>query len=241
MSHKLLADSVCADPQGDSGGPLNCQNPDGSWDVHGMVSFGSGQGCNVLQKPTVFTQVSSYISWINTVRNIFTLPLPCQHKHCNLKQTKASPFKNRKCIIIVFSIVCSAGYDQLLKKPFKCFLSAIPTTVIYNVWSNFFLLQSKKEGAVDQCKQVELYGLYCMFTPCSLLTTRLHPGVSFSFQYSSCILIKNWRTVTKDVKVFRGGGSQHGVTEYFRNYGKIHFLNIGLISKYFLLFLIKYS
>ncbi|KAM6928617.1 chymotrypsin-like elastase family member 2A [Lycodopsis pacificus] len=58
-------DGITAGCNGDSGGPLNCQNPDGSWDVHGVVSFGSGEGCNVLQKPTVFTQVSSYIDWIN--------------------------------------------------------------------------------------------------------------------------------------------------------------------------------
>uniref|UniRef100_A0A667X0U6 pancreatic elastase II n=1 Tax=Myripristis murdjan TaxID=586833 RepID=A0A667X0U6_9TELE len=64
-------DGIKAGCNGDSGGPLNCQNPDGSWDVHGVVSFGSGQGCNVLQKPTVFTQVSSYIDWINRVSNIF--------------------------------------------------------------------------------------------------------------------------------------------------------------------------
>lgn len=54
--------------QGDSGGPLNCQTSDGLWEVHGVVSFGSGEGCNVLKKPTVFTQVSSYISWIHSVR-----------------------------------------------------------------------------------------------------------------------------------------------------------------------------
>ncbi|XP_056130470.1 chymotrypsin-like elastase family member 2A [Lampris incognitus] len=58
-------DGIKAGCNGDSGGPLNCQNPDGSWDVHGVVSFGSGQSCNVLQKPTVLTQVSSYIGWIN--------------------------------------------------------------------------------------------------------------------------------------------------------------------------------
>uniref|UniRef100_A0A3P8T9H1 pancreatic elastase II n=1 Tax=Amphiprion percula TaxID=161767 RepID=A0A3P8T9H1_AMPPE len=60
-------DGITAGCNGDSGGPLNCQNPDGSWDVHGVVSFGSGQGCNVFQKPTVFTKVSSYIDWINWV------------------------------------------------------------------------------------------------------------------------------------------------------------------------------
>ncbi|CAM9119227.1 unnamed protein product, partial [Lampetra planeri] len=35
----------------DSGGPLNCQNPDGSWDVHGVVSFGSSMGCNYARSP----------------------------------------------------------------------------------------------------------------------------------------------------------------------------------------------
>ncbi|KAG7259836.1 hypothetical protein CRUP_010491 [Coryphaenoides rupestris] len=54
-------------PEGDSGGPLNCQNYDGSWDVHGVVSFGSSMGCNYAKKPSVFTRVSSYIPWINNV------------------------------------------------------------------------------------------------------------------------------------------------------------------------------
>uniref|UniRef100_A0A667WZB6 pancreatic elastase II n=1 Tax=Myripristis murdjan TaxID=586833 RepID=A0A667WZB6_9TELE len=66
-------DGIKAGCNGDSGGPLNCQNPDGSWDVHGVVSFGSGQGCNVLQKPTVFTQVSSYIDWINRVTTMLRM------------------------------------------------------------------------------------------------------------------------------------------------------------------------
>lgn len=87
----------CLTTQGDSGGLLNCQNTDGSWDIHGAVSFGSGQGCNILQKPTVFTQVSSYIEWINTVRNIYTLWLIYQH------WIKEEPWcSNSKYIIIVF-------------------------------------------------------------------------------------------------------------------------------------------
>ena len=53
--------------QGDSGGPLNCQNPDGSWAVHGVVSFGSGEGCNAVKKPSVFTRISAYVDWINRV------------------------------------------------------------------------------------------------------------------------------------------------------------------------------
>ncbi|XP_008316877.1 chymotrypsin-like elastase family member 2A [Cynoglossus semilaevis] len=52
---------------GDSGGPLSCQSSSGSWEVHGVVSFGSSLGCNYRRKPTIFTRVSAYISWINTV------------------------------------------------------------------------------------------------------------------------------------------------------------------------------
>ncbi|XP_066499784.1 elastase 2 [Hoplias malabaricus] len=60
-------DGMLASCNGDSGGPLNCQRSDGSWDVHGVVSFGSSLGCNYPRKPSVFTRVSSYIDWINRV------------------------------------------------------------------------------------------------------------------------------------------------------------------------------
>ncbi|CAB1329591.1 unnamed protein product [Coregonus sp. 'balchen'] len=52
---------------GDSGGLLNCQNADGSWIGHGVLSVCSGQGCNVSQKHSIFTKVISHIDWINTV------------------------------------------------------------------------------------------------------------------------------------------------------------------------------
>nr|XP_046252790.1 chymotrypsin-C-like [Scatophagus argus] len=58
-------DGVVSGCNGDSGGPLNCQNKAGIWEVHGIVSFGSGLSCNYPKKPTVFTQVSSYMDWIN--------------------------------------------------------------------------------------------------------------------------------------------------------------------------------
>ncbi|XP_034143473.1 elastase-1-like [Esox lucius] len=48
---------------GDSGGPLNCQ-VGGRYYVHGVTSFVSAAGCNTFQKPTGFTRVSAYISWI---------------------------------------------------------------------------------------------------------------------------------------------------------------------------------
>uniref|UniRef100_A0A8C6TAL9 pancreatic elastase II n=1 Tax=Neogobius melanostomus TaxID=47308 RepID=A0A8C6TAL9_9GOBI len=58
-------DGIVSGCNGDSGGPLNCQNADGAWEVHGIVSFGSGLSCNYKKKPTVFTRVSSYMDWIS--------------------------------------------------------------------------------------------------------------------------------------------------------------------------------
>uniref|UniRef100_A0A8C3SXX3 Peptidase S1 domain-containing protein n=1 Tax=Chelydra serpentina TaxID=8475 RepID=A0A8C3SXX3_CHESE len=59
-------DGVVSGCNGDSGGPLNCYGAN-AWEVHGIVSFGSGLSCNTLKKPTVFTRVSAYIDWINEV------------------------------------------------------------------------------------------------------------------------------------------------------------------------------
>ncbi|XP_023262108.1 elastase-1-like [Seriola lalandi dorsalis] len=53
---------------GDFGGPLSCI-VNSNWYVHGIASFVSGMGCNTPQKPTVFTRVSAYITWINSVMN----------------------------------------------------------------------------------------------------------------------------------------------------------------------------
>ncbi|XP_012685207.1 elastase 2 [Clupea harengus] len=60
-------DGQLASCNGDSGGPLNCQAADGSWEVHGVVSFGSSMGCNYAKKPSVFTRVSAYSAWISDV------------------------------------------------------------------------------------------------------------------------------------------------------------------------------
>ncbi|XP_073469806.1 chymotrypsin-like elastase family member 1 [Aquarana catesbeiana] len=56
---------VQAGCNGDSGGPLNCP-VSGVFEVHGIASFVSSLGCNAYLKPTVFTRVSAYISWINS-------------------------------------------------------------------------------------------------------------------------------------------------------------------------------
>uniref|UniRef100_A0A8C5MNA1 Peptidase S1 domain-containing protein n=1 Tax=Leptobrachium leishanense TaxID=445787 RepID=A0A8C5MNA1_9ANUR len=57
--------------QGDSGGPLNYLAENDRWEVHGITSFGPSEGCNVLNKPTVFTRVSAFIDWINKIMNKF--------------------------------------------------------------------------------------------------------------------------------------------------------------------------
>uniref|UniRef100_A0A2K5YJQ6 Peptidase S1 domain-containing protein n=1 Tax=Mandrillus leucophaeus TaxID=9568 RepID=A0A2K5YJQ6_MANLE len=60
-------DGIISACSGDSGGPLNCQLENGSWEVFGIVSFGSSLGCNTRKKPVVYTRVSAYIDWINEV------------------------------------------------------------------------------------------------------------------------------------------------------------------------------
>lgn len=104
---------MCVDLQGDSGGPLNCQNPDGSWDVHGVVSFGSGEGCDVLQKPTVFTQVSSYVDWIHTVRDISFYDR--QVRTMEPGANKSLGFQKQEVYKKRVAIVYSAGHDQQLR------------------------------------------------------------------------------------------------------------------------------
>jgi secreted trypsin-like serine protease len=42
---------------------LNYQGPDGSWKQIGIVSFGSGDGCQ-MNRPNGYTRISSYSSWI---------------------------------------------------------------------------------------------------------------------------------------------------------------------------------
>ncbi|XP_064443632.1 chymotrypsin-C [Mirounga angustirostris] len=69
-------DGVISACNGDSGGPLNCQAENGFWELRGIVSFGSGLGCNTLKKPTVFTRVSAYIDWINEVGACLQALLP---------------------------------------------------------------------------------------------------------------------------------------------------------------------
>ena len=51
----------------DSGGPFVCQNSDGSWTLHGAVSWGSPT-CDIKDAYTVFARVGQFRDWID--RNI---------------------------------------------------------------------------------------------------------------------------------------------------------------------------
>uniref|UniRef100_A0A7M5X9U8 Uncharacterized protein n=2 Tax=Clytia hemisphaerica TaxID=252671 RepID=A0A7M5X9U8_9CNID len=48
---------------GDSGGPFVCQNSDGSWALHGAVSWGSPR-CDIKDAFTVFARVGYFRNWI---------------------------------------------------------------------------------------------------------------------------------------------------------------------------------
>uniref|UniRef100_A0A8B9JKT9 pancreatic elastase n=1 Tax=Astyanax mexicanus TaxID=7994 RepID=A0A8B9JKT9_ASTMX len=57
------AASICT---ADGGGPLNCL-VGGRYVVHGLSSFVSSLGCNVVYKPSVFTRVSAYLTWVQNL------------------------------------------------------------------------------------------------------------------------------------------------------------------------------
>uniref|UniRef100_A0A7M5X943 Uncharacterized protein n=1 Tax=Clytia hemisphaerica TaxID=252671 RepID=A0A7M5X943_9CNID len=48
---------------GDSGGPFVCQNSNGSWTLHGAVSWGSPR-CDIKDAFTVFARVGQFRNWI---------------------------------------------------------------------------------------------------------------------------------------------------------------------------------
>uniref|UniRef100_A0A7N5KQH2 Chymotrypsin-like elastase family member 1 n=1 Tax=Ailuropoda melanoleuca TaxID=9646 RepID=A0A7N5KQH2_AILME len=73
--------------QGDSGGPLHCL-VSGKYTIYGVTSFVSSLGCNVSKKPTVFTRVSAYISWINNGKTVTTADLNQAHISAVLSQSQ---------------------------------------------------------------------------------------------------------------------------------------------------------
>merc|ERR1711976_20671 len=62
-SHICVGDGNSGSCNGDSGGPLVCRKS-GQWVLAGATSWGI-RGCNVPGFPSVYTRVSSFLSWIN--------------------------------------------------------------------------------------------------------------------------------------------------------------------------------
>ena len=53
--------------QGDSGGPMTVRNPDGRWELAGIISWGIG--CAKRNQPGVMTNVAHFRDWIHTFLN----------------------------------------------------------------------------------------------------------------------------------------------------------------------------
>ena len=59
---------------GDSGGPFVCQNGDGSWTLHGAVSWGSPR-CDSKEAYSVFARVAEFRNWIDEKMKRFAIVL----------------------------------------------------------------------------------------------------------------------------------------------------------------------
>ncbi|XP_058123689.1 phenoloxidase-activating enzyme-like [Anopheles coustani] len=87
--------------KGDGGSPLACRQPDDSFVLAGLVSWGIG--CGGHYRPGAYVAVNKYVSWINS--NIYP------------EHTLADIYW---CVLFVlYSLVCAATSDNIYDEPLK--------------------------------------------------------------------------------------------------------------------------
>lgn len=71
----LPASSFCAGGElgqdachGDGGSPLSCKNPDGHYELTGIVSW--GYKCGQQDLPGLYAKVSNFVGWINQIVSV---------------------------------------------------------------------------------------------------------------------------------------------------------------------------
>ncbi|OWK08627.1 CTRC [Cervus elaphus hippelaphus] len=146
-------DGVISACNGDSGGPLNCQAENGNWDVQGIVSFGSGLGCNTYKKPTVFTRVSAYIDWINELSAVGS---PLTHRNCpewlevKMRGPTAGPGSSSRTYRVV------VGRQSLSTDESGSLTVAVSKSVIHEKWNSNQLAQGNDIALLKLASSVPL-------------------------------------------------------------------------------------
>ncbi|KAL3856718.1 hypothetical protein ACJMK2_011441 [Sinanodonta woodiana] len=68
--------------KGDSGGPLMCQTEDSRWVLAGVTSW--GEKCGQPGLPGVYTDVASYLDWIDSVMGYIVMNVSCDFESVNI-------------------------------------------------------------------------------------------------------------------------------------------------------------